>query len=121
MAIRGMSQSSLLLCCRKQNLNLARLGISGTYTAWDLWSGATSTISGTTWTISLGSRQAKLFRLGSGITTAAGPTKPISCHRQLGDLPGVVASGTPPFTYTWMKNGAVLPGQDENSITPQPD
>src|SRR5712675_3163324 len=57
-----------------KTLNLARLGISGTYTAWDLWSGATATLSGTTWNVSLGSRQAKLFRLGFGITTATGPT-----------------------------------------------
>ncbi len=100
-------------------LNLARLGISGTYTAWDLWSGAISTVSGTTWNVSLGSRQAKLFRLGSGITTAMGPTgQPLIIGNSTTFR--TVASGTPPFTCTWLKNGAVLPGSDENSITLNP-
>jgi hypothetical protein len=99
-----------------KTVNLARLGISGTYTAWDLWSGATSTVNGTIWNVSLGSRQAKLFRLGSGVTTATGPTnQPLV----IGGATtfSAIASGTPPFTYTWMKNGTVLPGQDENSVT----
>jgi alpha-galactosidase len=102
-----------------KTLNLTRLGFSGTYTAWDLWSGATSTVSGATWNVSLGSRQAKLFRLGSGITTATGPTnQPL--------VPGssttftTIVSGTPPFTYTWLKNGSLLPSLDENSITLNP-
>jgi alpha-galactosidase len=102
-----------------KTLNLARLGISGTYTAWDLWSGATSTISGTTWNVSLGSRQAKLFRLGSGITIATGPTnQPLVIGSST--TFSTIASGTPPFTYTWMKKGVVLPGLDENSITLNP-
>jgi hypothetical protein len=99
-----------------KTLNLARLGISETYTAWDLWSGATSTVSGTTWTVSLGSRQAKLFRLGSGITSATGPTNQplvIGSSKTF----STIASGTPPFTYAWMKNGVVLPTLGENSIT----
>jgi hypothetical protein len=100
-------------------LNLARLGISGTYTAWDLWTGATSTVIGSTWTVSLGSRQAKLFRLGSGVTTATGPTNaPLVIGSSTTFT--TIASGTPPFTYTWMKNGSVLPGLDENSITLNP-
>jgi hypothetical protein len=102
-----------------KTLNLARLGISGTYTAWDLWSGATSTISGTTWNVSLGSRQAKLFRLGSGITIATGPTnQPLAIGSST--TFSTIASGTPPFTYTWMKNGSLLLGLDENSITLNP-
>lgn len=102
-----------------KTLNLTRLGISGNYTAWDLWSGATSTISGTTWNVSLGSRQAKLFRLGSGITIATGPTnQPLVVGSST--TFSTIASGTPPFTYTWMKNGTVLPGLDENSITINP-
>jgi hypothetical protein len=102
-----------------KTVNLTRLGISGTYTAWDLWSGATSTVSGTTWNVGLGSRQAKLFRLGSGVTTATGPTNQPLVVGSLTTFT-TVASGTPPFAYTWMKNGAVLPGQDENSVTLNP-
>jgi hypothetical protein len=100
-------------------LNLARLGISGTYTAWDLWSGSISSVSGATWNVSLGSRQAKLFRLGSGITTATGPTNQPLISGSATTL-STTASGTPPFSYIWMKNGTLLPGQDENSITLNP-
>jgi hypothetical protein len=100
-------------------LNLARLGISGTYTAWDLWSGSISSVSGATWNVSLGSRQAKLFRLGSGITTATGPTNQPLIIGSATTL-STTASGTPPFSYIWMKNGTLLPGQDENSITLNP-
>lgn len=46
-----------------KNLDLSRLGISGTYTARDLWNGAFASISGTNWNVSLGARQAKLFQL----------------------------------------------------------
>jgi hypothetical protein len=53
-------------------LNLERLGISGPHTAMDLWSGNLSTVSGTIWNVTLSSRQAKLFRLGSGSTAATG-------------------------------------------------
>jgi alpha-galactosidase len=48
-----------------QSVNLSRIGISGIYTAEDLWSGTLSTVNGSTWSVSLGPRQAKLFRLGS--------------------------------------------------------
>lgn len=102
-----------------KTLNLARLGISGTYTAWDLWTGTTSSVSGTTWNVSLGSRQAKLFRLGSGIATAIGPTNQPLVIGSVATF-STIASGSPPFTYTWMKNGSVLPGLDENSITLNP-
>jgi hypothetical protein len=47
-----------------KSLNLARLGISGSYTAMDLWNGTLSTVSGANWNVNLGARQAKLFRLG---------------------------------------------------------
>ncbi|TAL04761.1 MAG: carbohydrate-binding protein [Verrucomicrobia bacterium] len=102
-----------------KSLNLARLGISGIYTAVDLWSGALSSVSGSTWNVSLGARQAKLFRLGSGVTTATGPTNQTLVVGSSTTL-AVVASGTPPFTYTWRKNGVVLAGQSENSITINP-
>src|SRR5580698_863673 len=61
------------------SLNLTRLGMAGTYTAVDLWSGTTSTVSGTTWSVSLGAKQAKLFRLGAGNTTAVGPVSQTTC------------------------------------------
>jgi predicted CxxxxCH...CXXCH cytochrome family protein len=48
-----------------KSLNLARLGVSGSYTAVDLWSGASSAVSGITWLVNLGATQAKLFRLDS--------------------------------------------------------
>jgi hypothetical protein len=59
-----------------KGLSLRRLGITGSYAAQDLWSGAMSAVSGMTWQVSLGARQAKLFRLRSGSTSAVGPTNP---------------------------------------------
>ncbi len=47
-----------------ESVNLARLGISGTYTAMDLWNGTLSTVSNANWNVSLGARQGKLFRFG---------------------------------------------------------
>lgn len=103
-----------------KTLNLSRMGISASYTAVDLWSGAVSSVGGTSWTINLGANQAKLFELGSGSTSVSGPvSQPL--------LPGssvtlsAVASGTPPFSYDWRKNGSVLPGRDENEITLAPE
>lgn len=52
-----------------KNLSLARLGISGTYTATDLWSDNFSVVTGASWNVSLGARQAKVFRLVSTATT----------------------------------------------------
>src|SRR6266404_570165 len=46
-----------------KSVYLARLGISGTYTAMDLWNGPFSTVSGENWSVNLGARQTKLFRL----------------------------------------------------------
>ena len=46
-----------------KSVNLARAGISGTYMAKDLWSGAVSLVSGSNWTVSLNADQAKVFRL----------------------------------------------------------
>ena len=101
------------------SLNLTRLGMAGTYTAVDLWSGTTSTVSGTTWSVSLGAKQAKLFRLGAGNTTAVGPVSQTTC---LGGLVNfrTVASGTPPFTYVWKKDGLVLSGRNANAFTLNP-
>ncbi|MEI9960433.1 MAG: hypothetical protein WDM76_04655 [Limisphaerales bacterium] len=100
-------------------LNLARLGISGTYTAVDLWSGATSTVSGLTWNVSLGSRQAKLFRLGAGPTTASGPVNESVVAGGAVTF-STVAAGTPPFSYVWKKNETVLSGKNANEITLNP-
>ena len=44
-------------------VDFARAGISGTFTAVDLWSGATSATIGTSMNVSLNARQSKLFRL----------------------------------------------------------
>jgi hypothetical protein len=52
-----------------KTLNLARLEISGTYTAMDLWSGTFSTVTGASWNVTLGVQQAKLFRLVPTATT----------------------------------------------------
>lgn len=97
-------------------LSLSRLGISGTYTAVDLWSGASSTVSGSTWTVSLAARQSKLFRLGAGATMAIGPTNRVLL---IGDSTTftTVASGTPPFSYLWKKNGATLVVANANTFT----
>jgi alpha-galactosidase len=57
-----------------KNLSLSRLGITGSHVAQDLWSGAVSAVTGTPWHVSLGARQAKLFRLRSGSTNVVGPT-----------------------------------------------
>ena len=102
-----------------KSLNLARLGISGTYTAVDLWSGAVFSVSGTIWNVSLGSRQAKLFRLGSGNTSAVGPTNQALVVGNSTTF-SAIASGTPPFSYSWKKNGTTLAGQNANAITLSP-
>jgi len=102
-----------------KSLNLARLGISGTYTAMDLWNGTLSTVSGANWNVNLGSRQAKLFRLGSGGTSATGPTNQALIVGSSTTL-STVASGTPPFRYVWERNGALLGGQSANTITLNP-
>ncbi len=54
-----------------KNLNLGRLGLSGTYTATDLWSGTISSVTGTDWTVNLGAAQAKLFRLAAVRSSSA--------------------------------------------------
>jgi alpha-galactosidase len=103
-----------------KNLNLARLGITGApFTAMDLWSGGVSTVNGPTWSVSLGARQAKLFRLGNGPTSASGPTNRTLVVGSSTTLT-TVAAGTPPFTYSWRKNGAIIPGQNTSSFTINP-
>ena len=97
-------------------LNLERLGISETHTAMDLWSGNLSTVSGTIWNVTLSSRQAKLFRLGSGSTAATDMANQPLVNGSSVTF-SMVASGTPPFSYTWLRNGATLAGEDENTIT----
>jgi predicted CxxxxCH...CXXCH cytochrome family protein len=57
-----------------KNLNLPRLGFSGTYTARDLWAGTFSSVTGTNWNVNLGARQAKLFRLMPTVTTSTNLT-----------------------------------------------
>jgi hypothetical protein len=52
-----------------KQVDLIRAGISGTYTVTDLWAGTVSTLTNTTWNVSLGPAQAKLFRLVSTQTT----------------------------------------------------
>jgi len=59
-----------------KTLSLSRLGITGSYLAQDLWSGAMSAVSGTTWHVGLSARQAKLFRLRSEGTSVVGRTNP---------------------------------------------
>jgi alpha galactosidase C-like protein len=49
-----------------KSVTLNRLGITNSYEAQDLWSGAISAVSGTTWYVTLSAGQAKIFRLGSG-------------------------------------------------------
>jgi alpha-galactosidase len=100
-------------------ISLARLGISGTHTAMNLWNGTLATVSGSTWIVSLGAWQAKLFRLGSGITSAIGPTNQPLIIGSSTSLT-TIASGTPPFHYVWRRNGAVLTGQTANTITLNP-
>jgi hypothetical protein len=103
-----------------KSLDLARLGITGApYTAVDLWSSSVSTVNGPTWNVSLGARQAKLFRLGNGSTSANGPTNQTLVVGNSTTLT-TVASGTPPFTYTWRRNGAIISGQNANTITINP-
>jgi hypothetical protein len=102
-----------------RSLNLPRLGIPAGLTVVDLWSGTLSTISGATWNVNLGARQAKLFRLGAGQTTATGPTNQALVVGSSTTL-STVASGTPAFSYVWKKNGAVLAGANANSITINP-
>jgi len=102
-----------------KSVNLARLGLSGTYTAMDLWNGALSTVSGSTWNVNLGARQAKMFRLGSGSTSAIGPTNQALIVGSSTTF-STVASGTPPFSYIWKKNGTVLSGQIANTISLNP-
>jgi hypothetical protein len=102
-----------------KSLSLSRLGITGSYVALDLWSGALSAVSGTTWSVSLGARQAKLFRLGTGSTRSFGPTNQALVVGSSVTL-STVASGTAPFSYVWRKNGAVLGGQTAATITLNP-
>jgi predicted CxxxxCH...CXXCH cytochrome family protein len=101
-----------------KSINLARLGITGTYSALDLWARTFSVVGGTTWTVNLGPRQAKLFRLGSGNTTLAGPTNEAVLAGGSATFT-VKASGTPPFIYTWKKDGALF-SQGANTITINP-
>ena len=101
-------------------VNLPRCGISGAYTAVDLWSGATLPVSGASWTVSLGAKQARLFRLGSGPTSAAGPTNQALIPGSSTTLT-TEASGTPPFSYVWSKNGAILAGQTDNALPLGPE
>ena len=54
-----------------KTLSLARLGISGIYTAMDLWNGSFSVVTGSSWNVNLGARQTKLFRL---VSTTLTPT-----------------------------------------------
>jgi len=102
-----------------KSLNLERLGIAGVYSALDLWSGATATVSGSTWNVGLEARQAKLFRLGTGATSATGPTNRTLVVGASSTLT-TTAEGVPPFSYAWMRNGLVLPGATANSITLSP-
>jgi predicted CxxxxCH...CXXCH cytochrome family protein len=57
-----------------KNLDLPRLGLSGTYTANDLWAGTFSSVTGTNWNVNLGARQAKLLRLIPTVTTSTNLT-----------------------------------------------
>ena len=98
-----------------KSLNLARLGLTGSYTAVDLWSGAVSAVSGNTWYVSLGAKQARLFRLGAGSTSATGPTDQSAWAGDVVTFSST-ASGAPPFNYVWRKSGAAM-GQNANVLT----
>ncbi len=101
-------------------MNLARLGITNApYTAVDLWTGASTVVNGPTWSVTLGSQQAKLFRLGSGTTSATGPVNQALVVGNATTFT-TVAAGTPPFSYVWMKDGDILEGANENAITINP-
>jgi hypothetical protein len=76
-------------------------------------------VSGTTWNVTLGARQAKLFRLGSGGTSAVGPSTQAVWAGASATL-STIASGTPPFTYAWSKNGTAIGGPSANTITINP-
>jgi hypothetical protein len=69
--------------------------------------------------VSLGPDQAKLFRLGSGTTSATGPTNQALVIGGSATFT-TYASGTPPIQYLWTKNDAPLPGQSANTITISP-
>jgi hypothetical protein len=85
----------------------------------NLWNGTLSTVSGANWNVNLGAWQAKLFRLGSGGTSATGPTNQALVVGSSTTF-STAASGTPPFSYVWKNNGAVLSGQTANAITLNP-
>lgn len=113
-AVFNYSQSSV-----NKALTPSRLGLAGTFSAVDLWSGAVSSVSSATWTVSLAARQAKLFRLGNGSTAADGPTNQALTVGSATTF-STKASGKPPFTYVWRKNGVLLAGQNDNALTLNP-
>lgn len=100
-------------------LTPSRLGLAGNYTAVDLWSGSVASVGAATWNVSLAARQAKLFRLGSGSTAASGPTNQVLMVGSSTTFT-TKASGAPPFTYVWRKNGALLAGQNDSALTLNP-
>jgi hypothetical protein len=67
----------------------------------------------------LGARQAKLFRLGSGSTSAVGPTNQALIVASSVTF-STFASGTPPFSYVWRKNGVAIDGQNANTLSLNP-
>ncbi|HTR40701.1 MAG TPA: hypothetical protein VMH87_03720 [Pseudomonadales bacterium] len=90
-----------------QVVNLSSAGLpAGTYNATDLWSGATSTVTGSL-NVSLNEKQAKLFSLASVIAPPSITAQPVSYTNSVPMYAGVLVTlsvstgGTPPFSYQW--------------------
>jgi hypothetical protein len=90
-----------------QPVNLGSAGLpSGTYLTTDLWSGATSSVTGS-FNISLNEKQAKLFSLSAVFAPPSIVSQPVSSTNSAPMYSGVPfalsvsANGSQPFSYQW--------------------